>query len=175
MVVDLSDVGLLHLPTLTWLPAEGLPCNAAQRGGTNAASECEEQSVSKSSRNSCSWTRQFRRCLALACAPHRSLRAPDLITTSTGGGVALARSLAVGQRFISSSRCHNHAVSLDTPGFVAPGCGGVSLQAALLRFLDAAAHGSSTPRLELPQLALEQQCNDFDCCCGGRQSGEQAL
>ena len=36
MVVDLSDVGLLHLPTLTWLPAEGLPCNAAQRGGTNA-------------------------------------------------------------------------------------------------------------------------------------------
>ena len=77
-----------------------------------------------------------------------------------------ARSLAVGQRFIYSSRCHNHAVSLDTPGFVAPGCGGVSLQAALLRFLDAAApYGSSTPRLELPQLALEQQCNDFDCCC----------
>ena len=36
MVVDLSDVGLLHLPTLTWLPAAGLPCNAAQRGGTNA-------------------------------------------------------------------------------------------------------------------------------------------
>ena len=83
-----------------------------------------------------------------------------------------ARSLAVGQRFIYSSRCHNHAVSLDTPGFVAPGCGGVSLQAALLRFLDAAAYGSSTPRLELPQLALEQQCNDFDCCCGGRQSGD---
>ena len=36
MVVDLSDVGLLHLPTLTWLPAAGLPCNAAQRGGNNA-------------------------------------------------------------------------------------------------------------------------------------------
>ena len=26
--------------------------------------------------------------------------------------------------------------------------------------------------LELPQLALEQQCNDFDCCCGGRQPGD---
>ena len=36
MVVDLSDVGLLHLPTLTWLPPAGLPTNFAQRGGTNA-------------------------------------------------------------------------------------------------------------------------------------------
>ena len=36
MVVDLSDLGLLHVPTLTWLPAAGLPSNAAQRGGTNA-------------------------------------------------------------------------------------------------------------------------------------------
>lgn len=36
MVVDLSDLGLLHLPTLTWLPPAGLPSNSAQRGGTNA-------------------------------------------------------------------------------------------------------------------------------------------
>ena len=35
-VEDLCDVGLLHLPTLTWLPPAGLPSNPAQRGGTNA-------------------------------------------------------------------------------------------------------------------------------------------
>ena len=35
MVEDLSDVALLHVPTLTWLPPEGLPSYHAQRGGTN--------------------------------------------------------------------------------------------------------------------------------------------
>lgn len=36
MVQDLCDVALLHLPTLTWLPAQGLPRHTVQRGGTNA-------------------------------------------------------------------------------------------------------------------------------------------
>ena len=35
MVMDLCDVALLHLPTLTWLPPDGLPCHFVQRGGTN--------------------------------------------------------------------------------------------------------------------------------------------
>lgn len=35
MVVDLCDVVLLHLPTLTWLPQDGVTSNPAQRGGTN--------------------------------------------------------------------------------------------------------------------------------------------
>jgi len=35
MVMDLYDVVLLHLPTLTWLPQKGLPSNYQQRGGTN--------------------------------------------------------------------------------------------------------------------------------------------
>lgn len=48
----------------------------------------------------------------------------------------LARALAVGQRFLYSSRCHRHAVSLSTWQFVMPGCGGLSLQAALRTPLD---------------------------------------
>ena len=48
----------------------------------------------------------------------------------------LARALAVGQRFLFSSRCHRHAVSLSTWQFVMPGCGGLSLQAALRTPLD---------------------------------------
>ena len=35
MVMDLYDVVLFHLPTLTWLPQKGLPSNYQQRGGTN--------------------------------------------------------------------------------------------------------------------------------------------
>ena len=35
MVMDLFDVVLLHVPTMTWLPLKGLPSNYQQRGGTN--------------------------------------------------------------------------------------------------------------------------------------------
>ena len=35
MVMDLYDMVLLHLPTLTWLPQKGLPSNYQQRGGMN--------------------------------------------------------------------------------------------------------------------------------------------
>ena len=35
MVLDLFDVVLLHVPTMTWLPQKGLPSNYQQRGGTN--------------------------------------------------------------------------------------------------------------------------------------------
>ena len=35
MVMDLFDVVLLHVPTVTWLPLKGLPSNYQQRGGTN--------------------------------------------------------------------------------------------------------------------------------------------
>ena len=103
-------------------------------------------------------------CRSLSCSPTtpEEMKFAWQLANETA---RLARSLAVGQRFIYSSRCHSHAVSLDTPGFVTPGCGGVSFEAALLRFLDAAAYGSSTSRTELPQLSVEQQCNDFDCCC----------
>lgn len=94
-------------------------------------------------------------CRSLRCSPTtpEEMRFAWQLANETA---RLARSLAVGQRFIYSSRCHSHAVSLDTPGFVTPSCGGLSFEAALLRFLDAT---------ELPQLSVEQQCNDFDCCC----------
>eukprot|EP00908_Phaeocystis_cordata_P004249 Transcript_14634.p1 GENE.Transcript_14634~~Transcript_14634.p1 ORF type:complete len:360 (-),score=138.98 Transcript_14634:51-1130(-) len=69
----------------------------------------------------------------------------------------LARALAVGQRFLYSSRCHRHAVSLSTWQFVMPGCGGLSLQAALLRFLEQPS--------ELPQMWIEQECEVIGCCC----------
>jgi len=36
MVMDLCDVALLHMPTLTWLPQRELPTHYSQRGGTNA-------------------------------------------------------------------------------------------------------------------------------------------
>ena len=32
MVMDLDDIVLLHLPTLTWLPADGMPTKHEQRG-----------------------------------------------------------------------------------------------------------------------------------------------
>ena len=36
MVIDLCDTALLHLPTLSWLPSDGLPTHPKQGGGTNA-------------------------------------------------------------------------------------------------------------------------------------------
>jgi len=69
---------------------------------------------------------------------------------------ALARSLAVGERYVYSSRCHRHADSLGGDFFLR-GCGGVSMQAALLRLLEEPA--------TLPGLWIDEQCDHFDCCC----------
>lgn len=42
MVVDLDDVALLHVPTRTWLPSEGLPRLRGRRGGTGTSISMED-------------------------------------------------------------------------------------------------------------------------------------
>ena len=73
----------------------------------------------------------------------------------------LARNLTTGERFVYSSRCHDHATSLDAVKFAQPGCGGVSLEAALVSFLSEPA--------ALPRSWIDTRCEHFDCCCRGLQ------
>ena len=78
-----------------------------------------------------------------------------------------AHDLAVGalnplnhERFVYSSRCHRHAASLTDTNFLMGGCGGLSVEQALLAFLE-------EPQT-LPRAWVDSSCDGFDCCC--RQS-----
>ena len=75
-----------------------------------------------------------------------------------------AHDLAVGalnplthERFVYSSRCHRHARSLTDANFLMGGCGGLSVERALLAFLEA-------PHT-LPRAWVDRSCDGFDCCC----------
>jgi len=75
-----------------------------------------------------------------------------------------AQQLAVGElnplrreRLIYSSRCHRHAASLNDADFLMPGCGGLSVEQALLAFLE-------EPQT-LPRAWVDSSCDGFDCCC----------
>lgn len=73
-------------------------------------------------------------CAVWACEP--SSDEEKLFATDFASATAsLARVLAVGERFIYSSRCQRHAVSLTEEFFLMPGCGSLSLEQALLAFL----------------------------------------
>ena len=70
----------------------------------------------------------------------------------------LARTLAVGQRFIYSSTCQRHADSLTTSLFNRTlSCGDMSLESALVEFLE---HPAS-----LPKAIVQEGCDTIDCCC----------
>jgi len=61
------------------------------------------------------------------------------------------------QRFVYSSRCHRHAASLTDTNFLMGGCGGLSVEQALLTFLE-------EPQT-LPRAWVDNSCDGFDCCC----------
>ena len=61
------------------------------------------------------------------------------------------------ERFVYSSRCHRHAASLTDANFLMGGCGGFSVEQALLAFLE-------EPQT-LPRAWVDSSCDGFDCCC----------
>ena len=61
------------------------------------------------------------------------------------------------ERFVYSSRCHRHAASLTDANFLMGGCGGISVEQALLAFLE-------EPQT-LPRAWIDSSCDGFDCCC----------
>jgi len=63
------------------------------------------------------------------------------------------------ERFVYSSRCHRHAKSLTDTDFLMGGCGGLSVERALLAFLE---QPHTLPRAWVDLLS---SCDDFDCCC----------
>ena len=99
-------------------------------------------------------------CELFNCAPSTD-EAKRFTIDFANATATIARDLAVGERFVYSSCCQRHATSLSDTFFLMPGCGGPSLEQALLTFVEA-------ERAALPQAWIDEICDCEGCgaaCC----------